>query len=139
MAAPASHMEDAARRAAPTVGAQTSLRALAATAIRSTRDVVARLLEIAALESRVAGMALTKMAAAAVAAVILALTTWGLLVAAGIYGLLTIGIGPGVALLIAAAVNLVVAGLLIAVIPRLGRRLTFPATRRVLEKIGPSQ
>jgi len=138
MATPASRIE-AAAAGAPAVGANVSLRGLVATAIRSARDVVARLLEIAALESRVAGMALTRMAAAAMAAVFFALTTWGLLVAAGVYGLMALGLGPGIALLIAALINLVVAGLSIALIPRLARKLTFPATRRALEKLGPPQ
>lgn len=139
MATPANRIEDAAPTAAPTIGAHTSLRGLAATAIRSARDMVARLLEIAALESRIAGMALVKMAVAAVAAVVLGLTTWGLLIAAGVYALIASGVSIGVALLLAALGNLVAAGVLVAVIPRLGRRLTFPATRRVLEKIGPTQ
>jgi hypothetical protein len=139
MATPASRIEEAARRGAPTVGASVNLRGLAATALRSARDILARVVEIAALESRVAGMALTRMAAAALAAIILALTTWGLLIAAGVYGLLAAGLGPASSLLLAAFANAIVAGLLIAFIPRLARRLTFPATRRVLEKLGPPQ
>jgi hypothetical protein len=138
MATPAARVEEAAK-AAPAVGGSVNLRGLAATALRSARDLTARVVEIAALESRVAGTALTRMAACALAAVFLALTTWGLLIAAGVYGLMTLGLGPGVALSIAAIANLVVAGVLIALIPRLARRLTFPATRRVLEKLGPPQ
>jgi Mg/Co/Ni transporter MgtE len=138
MATPVSRIGDT-PSAAPTVGAQANLRALAGTAIRSARDVVARLLEIAALESRVAGMALTKMAAAAITAVVLGLTTWGLLVAAAVYALIAAGVSVGTALLLAALGNLIAAAVLVVLIPRMARRLTFPATRRVLEKIGPSQ
>lgn len=137
MATSANRIEEAARRGAPAVGASVSLRGLAATVLRSARDVTARLLEIAALESRLAGTALTQMAAAAMAAIILALTTWGLLIAAGVYGLMAAGLGPASSLLLAALANAIVAGVLIAFIPRLARRLTFPATRRVLEKLGP--
>ncbi|MBI3897081.1 MAG: hypothetical protein HY308_02160 [Gammaproteobacteria bacterium] len=128
----------AANTAAPTIGANTSLRGLAATALRSARDIVARLVEIAALESRVAGLALVKMVIAAVVATLLAVTTWGLLIAAAVLGLVEFGLALGSALLLAAVVNAVVAGLLIAFLPRLARRLTFPVTRKMLEKIGPT-
>lgn len=121
--------------APPHVGAETSISALVSTIIRSARDVVSHTLEVAALESRLAGIALATIAGIALAIVVLALSTWGLLLAAGVRGLMALGLGPGAALLIAAAVNLVVAVLLALLVPRLARRLTFSATRRVLGKM----
>jgi hypothetical protein len=55
---PAAQLEEVAAKAAPTVGSGINLRGLAATALRSFRDIVARVIEIAALESRAAGMAM---------------------------------------------------------------------------------
>ncbi len=111
------------------------MSALVSTVIRSARDVVVHTLEVAALESRLAGMTLVTIAGIALGIVVLALSTWGLLLAAGVRGLMELGLSPGAALLIAAAVNLIVAVLLALTIPRLARRLMFTATRRVLGKM----
>lgn len=127
----------AAPTSAPYIGAQASLSALVSTIIRSARDVVVHTLEVAALESRLAGITLATIVGIALGVVVLTLSTWGLLLAAGVRGLMELGVGVGAALLIAAAVNLIVAVLLALMIPRLARRLTFTATRRVLGKIGP--
>lgn len=121
--------------APPRVGAQASLTALAATIGRSARDVVAHVAEIAALESRLAGVTLAIMAGAALAAVILVLSAWGLLLAAAVYGLMAAGMAPPAALLVATAITLVVAGLLLWLIARLVPRLKFAATRRALSKV----
>lgn len=120
----------------PRVGAETSVGALVATLVRSARDMVAHTLEVAALESRLAGVTLATIAGIALGIVVLVLSTWGLLLAAGVRGLMELGLGPGSALLMAAAINLLVAVLLALTIPRLARRLTFNATRRVLGKMG---
>lgn len=121
---------------APSIGAETSLSALVSTVIRSARDIVGHTLEVAALESRLAGITLATIAGIALGIVVLALSTWGLLLAAGVRGLMALGLGTGSALLVAAAINLVVAVLLALLIPRLGRRLMFSATRRVLGNMG---
>lgn len=121
---------------APHIGAQASLSALVSTIIRSARDVVLHTFEVAALESRLAGITLAIIGGIALGILVLALSTWGLLLAAGVRGLMDLGLGPGAALLIAAAVNLIVAVVLALMIPRLARRLSFSSTRRVLEKIG---
>lgn len=121
---------------APHIGAETSLSALVSTVIRSARDVVLHTLEVAALESRLAGITLATIAGIALGIVVLVLSTWGLLLAAGVRGLMDLGLGAGAALLVAAAVNVIVAVLLALLIPRLARRLMFSATRRVLGKMG---
>ena len=119
----------------PRVGSAASLTGLASTMFRSARDVAGHTLEIAVLESRLAGTALVTIAALGLGAVVLALSTWGLLLAAAVRGLMVAGFGPAAAILIVAAVNLVVAVALILIILRLTRRLKFAATRRVLEKM----
>lgn len=126
----------AAPTSAPHIGAQTSLSALVSTIMRSARDMLLHTLEVAALESRLAGITLATIAGIALGIVVLVLSTWGLLLAAGVRALMELGLGAGAALLIAAGVNLIVAALLALMIPRLARRLTFSSTRRVLEKIG---
>lgn len=128
--------DDIARPGSPRVGAQASLTGLAATAVRSARDVVGRTFEIAALESRLAGTALAAMAGIALAVVVLLLSAWGLLLAAAVAGLMNAGFEVTAALLLLGAANVLVAGALVLVFLRLTRRLKFPATRRVLEKIG---
>lgn len=134
MVAPAANAGAAAERpAGPGTGAETSLLGLAATGVRSLRDYTGAVLETAALESRLAGFTLAFIAGLALAAAVLGLSVWGLLVAAGVRGLMGLGLGTGAALLVAAGVNALLAVALVAVIPRLGRRLTFRATRRALQ------
>lgn len=135
MAAPAAKVgaATAEQPAAPKTGPEVSLLGLASTGVRSLRDYTGAVLEMAALESRLAGLTLAFIAGLALAVGVLALTTWGLLIAAGVRGLMALGLSAGVALLVAAAVNAVVAVGLLAIIPRLSRRLTFRATRRALK------
>ncbi len=121
------------------VGAPTSLTGLAATVFRSARDVIGHTVEIAALESRLAGMALAAMAAIAVAVMVLVLSAWGLLLAAAAGGLMAADWSAGAALSLIAALNLVVAGVLALIFLRLTSHLKFSATRRVLEKMRASR
>lgn len=121
--------------AAPQAGTHASLAALAATIARSARDVFAHVVEIAALESRLAVVALVVMAGLALGAVVLVLSAWGLLVAAGVYGLMTTGMATPAALLLAVAVNLGIAALLVVIVLRLVPRVKFAATRRALEQM----
>lgn len=121
---------------APHIGGRTSLTALASTIFRSARDVVVHTFEVAALESRVAGTAIATIAGLAFAILILALSTWGLLLAAGVRGLMALGLGVGTSLLIVAAVNVALAVVMGLLIPRLARKTQFPATRRLLNKMG---
>lgn len=135
MAAAESRHDGQAAPEAPRVGEHASLAALAATIGRSARDVVAHVAELAALESRLAGTTLAIMAGAAVAVVILVLSAWGLLLAAAVYGLMAAGMSPPVALLVATAITLAIAGVLLWIILRLVPRLKFAATRRALARV----
>lgn len=133
MATPAAKVGTTAEQpGAPKTG-EASLLGLASTGVRSLRDYTGAVLEMAALESRLAGLTLAVIAGLALAIGVLGLTTWGLLIAAGVRGLMALGWSTGVALLVAAAANAVVAVGLLAVIPPLSRRLTFRATRRALK------
>ncbi|HEY8554128.1 MAG TPA: phage holin family protein [Burkholderiales bacterium] len=122
--------------APPRVGAKASLTGLAATAARSARDLVGHTLEIALLESRLAGTALATMAGLGFAALVLVLSVWGLLLAAAAYGLMLSGLGPARAMLLLALINLIAAGVLVFVLLRLTKRLNFSATRRALREMG---
>jgi hypothetical protein len=134
MAAPAAKMSATAEQAAaPRTGSAASLLGLASTGVRSLRDYSSAVLEMVALESRLAGVTLAVIAGLALAVGVLGLTTWGLLIAAGVRGLMALGIGTSAALLIAAGANAVVAVALLFLIPRLSQRLTFRATRRALQ------
>ncbi len=87
-------------------------------------------LTLAALEARRAGVGLAVMVALGVAAGLLLVTVWLLLVAAAVLGLGRAGVPAPLALLAVAALNLAMAGLLAFVVVRLSRRLLFNATRR---------
>jgi len=116
----------------PRQRAEAGLTGLAAAIVRSARDTVVHTVEVAALESRLAGIALAAMAAIGLGIVVLVLSAWGLLIAAGVSALVEAGMGVAPALLLAAFISLVVAGLLALILPWLARRLAFPTTRRVL-------
>lgn len=126
----------------PRVNGGASVVGLASTLFRSARDIVTHTLEVAVLESRLAGSALVSIVAAALAVLLLVVSTWGLLLAAGVRGLMDLGLSVGASLLLAALANVVVAVLLVWWVVRLTRRMTFAATRRMLAKLktdgGPS-
>jgi hypothetical protein len=122
---------------APPIGAETSLTGLLATIVRSARDVGLHVLEVMALESRLAGVALAGIVGVGVGIVVTLISAWGLLLAAGVSWMVDAGLAVGAALLVAAAANLVIAVLLAAlVVPWLARRMMFSATRRVIGKMG---
>lgn len=122
----------------PRVGSETSVSGLALTAFSALRDWVTDSLEVAALESRLAGYALAAISAVTVAATLLVLTAWGLLIAAAVAALVQAGMQLWLALLIVAGINLVAAALLIALVPRISKRLTFQSTRNIFRK-GPAR
>lgn len=119
----------------PRVEGGASVFGLGATLLRSARDIVTHTLEVAVLESRLAGSALVWIVGAGVAVLLLLISTWGLLLAAGVRGLMDLGVSVGASLLLAALANLVVATLLMLWVLRLTRRMTFAATRRMLAKL----
>jgi len=131
---PAAKPQPRAVPAQPRVGPDTSISGLAVTAFATLREWVADSLEVAALESRLAGFALAAMSAIAIAATILLLTAWGLVIAAVVAALLQAGMQLWLALLAVAGVNAVVAAVLIALVPRIGKRLTFESTRNIFRK-----
>ena len=114
------------------------MTALAATAFTALREWVTDSLEIAALESRLAGFALAAISGVVVAATVLLLTAWGLLIAAGVVALTRAGMSLSVALLIVAGVNIALAAALIALVPRISKRITFQSTRNLFHK-GPAR
>lgn len=120
----------------PRAAGATSLSGLAATIARSARDVAVHTFEIAALESRLAAVAAVSMVAVGLGILVLALSAWGLLIAAGVGALIETGMSVAAALLLAAAVSLVAAGLLALLFPWLARRMNFSATRRALQRMG---
>ena len=89
-------------------------------------------LELAGMEARDAATALAQIAVMAGLAVMFLASTWFLLLAAGVIGLLAVGVHPALALVLASVVTLG-AGLVLAfaIRPRLGP-LQFPATLRQL-------
>ncbi len=91
-------------------------------------------LELAGLETQRAGESLVAMVVAGMLVAGLLLSAWLGLLGAGILALTSRGVmATGSALLLAVAVNLVVALILWRVIGRLSHRLRFPANTRSLE------
>lgn len=93
--------------------------------------------QLATLELKLAGESLVIMIAAAVMAAVLVISGWLGLVAAAVFGLIDIGVGPLTALLLGVAANVIGALLLVFLIRRRSHYLQFPATRRSLSPIGP--
>lgn len=120
--------------AAPRIGADAGLTGLALAAFAALREFAASSLEIVALESRLAGSALATIAGLAVAAVLLALTAWGLGIAAVVAALIQSDISLWAALAIVAGINIALAAVLVAFMPRLARRLGFQSTRGIFKK-----
>lgn len=134
MAVPADELTRRARtEPAPQVGADASLSALALTGFRAATELIGHFVELVALESRAAGTALATAVGLGIGIVVLALTVWGLLVAAAVTGLAPYT-GVAVALLIVAGVNLVIGGLLALFLPKTLWRLSFPSTRRMFRR-----
>ena len=91
-------------------------------------------LELAALETQRAGESLVVMVVAGMLVAGLLLSAWLGLLGAAILALTSLGImATGSALLVAVAVNLIVALILWRAIGRLSRDLRFPANARSLE------
>lgn len=90
-------------------------------------------LQLAALETKLAGKSLVTMIAAAVMVAVLLVSAWLGLSGAAVLALIESGVIASIAILLAAAVNLVIALILYyGVIRRKSRYLQFPATIRSL-------
>lgn len=133
MAVPAEELKRPAAADPPRVGADASVTALAVTGLRALTDLVGHFVELVALESRAAGGALAGAVGLALGIVVLGLTVWGLLIAAAVSAL-ALHTGTPIALLMVAGVTLAAGGVLAMWLPRLLRRLTFPATRRMFKR-----
>jgi len=102
----------------------------------SVRVLGERLLALAALEGRRAGVSLAMMVGLAVAAAVLVITGWIAVIAAVVLALVRGGVvGWGWALAIAALLSFAGAGGLVVVMIRRSGELTFPATRRQLSEL----
>lgn len=125
---------DAVPPAQPRLGAKASLSGLLSIGFRSLTDLASHVAELAALEARAAGMALVTAAALVLGATLLVLTVWGLLIAAAVSAIAGAGLDWPWALLIVAGINAAVAGVLLVFVPRAWRRVSFPSTRRALQR-----
>ena len=113
----------------PPAGSMSSLTA-------SVRLLGERLLALAELEGRRAGVSLALMLGLALAAAVLVITGWIAVIAAVVLALVLNGIvGWGWALAIAALLSFAGAGGLVVVVIRRSNDLTFPATRRQLSRM----
>ena len=112
-----------------------SVASLATLVRRVVDDVMATFLghlELASLEARDAGAALVRVAVVAGVAVLLLASTWFLIVAAVILGLVSVGMSLAVAMALAALLNLGSGVALAASIRSRLQPLQFPATLRQL-------
>jgi hypothetical protein len=103
----------------------------AVAAWRSSRQLVADVLALAAIEARAAGQAAVAMLAMGVVAAICVITAW-VLVWAALAAWMAQGLGWGGALLAVSLLNIAVAAGLALVIRQLSARLVFSATRRAV-------
>lgn len=101
------------------------------------RGVAHDRVELAALETRIAGESLARMVAAGILIGLLVLSAWLALLGAGVVGLIAAGMHPAWALLLAAVVNLGGAAALYFLVRRLARNLGFPGTVRSLRNEHP--
>ncbi len=106
-------------------GLTEGLRALVSAWRRLATDIV----ELAALETRLAGHALVLMVGLGIAAALLLVTAWLLLVAMLTHWLAHHGLGWQGAMFLVAALQVLVAVILIVLLRRASRRLLFPGTR----------
>jgi hypothetical protein len=111
-----------------------SLSTRAGMLVRDVRDLACDHLELAALEAQRAGQGLTKILTAAVVMSILVVSAWLALVSGGIVWATENGVSWAVALVIAAVVNVALAGALAFWIKGQSGDLMFAATLRQLRR-----
>lgn len=100
--------------------------------IGSIRQLLTDFIELAGLEAQRAGKALAWIIGLAAAAVVCLFAVWGLLSAAGAMWMVQSGMGWPLALALTGLANVLLALILLLVIRRLARRLSFPTVRRIL-------
>ena len=100
--------------------------------LHSIRTLATDFVQLAGLDAQRAGKALAWMIALAVAALVCLFAVWGLLSAAVAMWMVELGLRWSLALVIAAAGNVLAIAVLVMVIRRLAIRLSFPSVRRVI-------
>ncbi len=98
--------------------------------MRHTLNLSARVLELAALEVRLAGFSLALIIGAGIGIVLLLVTTWLLLMSSIALAMITAGYSWGASLLILACINLLAMVPLLYAIKALSRNLFFKFTRK---------
>lgn len=101
------------------------------------RGVAHDRVELAALETRIAGESLARMVAAGILIGLLLLSAWLAILGAAVVGLIAAGMHPAWALLLAALLNLTGAAGLYFLVRKLARNLAFPGTVRSLRNERP--
>ena len=120
--------------ASPALSPTPSLAERAGTLMRDVRDVMCDHLELAALEAQRAGVGLAKLLSAAVVVAILVVSAWLALVAGGIVWATSAGVGWSVALVVASALNVVLAGLVAFWMRSQTHEMLFAASLRQLRR-----
>ncbi|MFZ5594794.1 MAG: hypothetical protein ACOY4D_11175 [Pseudomonadota bacterium] len=116
--------------AEPKGAAEESLASAGAGLLRTFRSIASDILGLLALEARLAGLSIAAMLGLGVAAALLFIVAWLLLVAGIAFSLVDLGLGWGAALLITALLNVILGAILVRLIFVFSRNLLFRATRR---------
>lgn len=109
-----------------------SLIELASESLHAVRRYAGDVGELAALEVQLAATTAIRMAVSGVAIAVTGLAAWLLIQIAAAFWLAELGWPVAAVLAVLAVVNAVIGWLAIMYLKRLSRRLTFPATRRLL-------
>lgn len=122
--------DPSAQPAEPKGAAEESLASAGAGLLRTFRSIASDILGLLALEARLAGLSIAAMLGLGVAAALLFIVAWLLLVAGIAFSLVDLGLGWGAALLITALLNVILGAILVRLIFVFSRNLLFKATRR---------
>ncbi len=104
--------------------------------VHELRETVHDQLQLVVLESERAARSLVVMLAAEVAIGTLLVSTWLCLIGAGVFALMSMGVGPALAFTVAAGLTLVAVAVPYRIIRQQRRHLRFPAT---LASLAPSR
>ncbi len=115
--------------------AEASLLRKGVALLRTWRAIFDGLAALAALEARLAGVSAAAILGLGLAAGLLFITAWLLLMAGFALWLVYLGLGWGLSLLCIALINVLTGGGLVVLIIKLSRNLLFQATRRQMTAI----
>lgn len=116
----------------PTRAEPPHLREAAADVLGSLRSQVSALLELGTLEVRYSGLMLASALALGLIAALATFTAWGLLVAAGVSALISLGWSLWLALLVVALANLLVVAVSVWLLLKSISRVGMDATRQAM-------